>query len=95
MNLLHGPRALLLACALVAGAPACGHGVPNAGVARVRVTGPASALDPYAFMLCRWTRMGQRPARALPHVGPYLQRVLARPATQRVIATEKLSQPLI
>lgn len=54
-----------------------------------------SALDPYAFMLCRWTRMGQRPARTLPHVGPYLQRVLARPATQRVIATEKLSQPWV
>ena len=54
-----------------------------------------SALDPYAFMLCRWTRMGRRPARTLPHVGPYLQRVLARPATQRVIATEKLSQPWV
>jgi glutathione S-transferase len=54
-----------------------------------------SALDPYAFMLCRWTRGAKRPARTLPHVGPYLQRVLARPATQRVIATEKLSQPLV
>jgi glutathione S-transferase len=54
-----------------------------------------SALDPYAFMLCRWTRMGQRPARTLAHVGPWLQRVLARPATQRVIATEKLSQPWV
>jgi glutathione S-transferase len=54
-----------------------------------------SALDPYAFMLCRWTRMGKRPARTLPHVGPFLQRVLARPATQRVITSEKLSQPLV
>ena len=54
-----------------------------------------SALDPYAFMLCRWTRSAQRPARTLPHVGPFLQRVLARPATQKVFATEGLSQPLV
>jgi glutathione S-transferase len=54
-----------------------------------------SALDPYAFLLCRWTRGMQRPARTLPHVGPFLQRVLARPATQRVIASEQLSQPWV
>jgi glutathione S-transferase len=54
-----------------------------------------SALDPYAFMLCRWTRSAKRPARTLPHVAPFLQRVLARPATQRVIAAEKLSQPYV
>jgi glutathione S-transferase len=54
-----------------------------------------SAVDPYAFMLCRWTRMMQRPARTLPHVAPFLQRVLARPATQRVIAKEGLSAPLV
>jgi glutathione S-transferase len=54
-----------------------------------------SAVDPYALMLCRWTRMMQRPARTLPHVGPFLQRVLARPATQRVIAKEALSTPWV
>ena len=54
-----------------------------------------SALDSYAFLLCRWTRGMQRPARTLPHVGPFLQRVLARPATQRVLATEQLSQPWV
>jgi glutathione S-transferase len=54
-----------------------------------------SALDPYAFMLCRWTRGMGRPARTLPHLGPYLQRMLARPAVQRVIATEGLSAPLV
>jgi glutathione S-transferase len=54
-----------------------------------------SALDPYAFMLCRWTRSAQRPARTLPQVGPFLQRVLARPATQRVIAAKQLSQPWV
>ncbi len=54
-----------------------------------------TALDPYTLMLCRWTRNMQRPARTLPHVGPYLQRVLARPATQRAIDTEQLSQPWV
>ena len=54
-----------------------------------------TALDPYALMLCRWTRNARRPARTLPHIGPYLQRMLARPATQKAIATEGLSQPLV
>jgi glutathione S-transferase len=54
-----------------------------------------SALDPYAFMLCRWTRGMHRPARTLPHVAPFLQRVLARPATQRVLVTEKLQPPWV
>ena len=54
-----------------------------------------SALDPYALMLCRWTRSASRPARTLPHVGPFLQRVLARPATQRVFATEGLTTPWV
>lgn len=53
------------------------------------------ALDPYAFMLCRWTRGFLRPARTLPHLGPYLQRVLARPATQRMLATEGLREPFV
>jgi glutathione S-transferase len=54
-----------------------------------------SALDPYTLMLCRWTRNAQRPARTLPHVGPYLQRVLARPAVRKVIEVEKLQAPLV
>jgi glutathione S-transferase len=54
-----------------------------------------SAVDPYVLMLCRWTRSFSRPARSLPHLGPYLQRVLARPAVQRAFATEKLSLPLV
>ncbi|WP_245213620.1 glutathione S-transferase family protein [Rhodoferax sp. AJA081-3] len=53
-----------------------------------------TALDPYVFTLCRWTRnFNGRKARDLPHLGPYLQRVLERPASQRVMATEKLSAP--
>jgi glutathione S-transferase len=53
-----------------------------------------SALDPYVFTLCRWTRNFKgRKARDLPHLGPYLQRVLERPATQRVVLTEQLGAP--
>jgi glutathione S-transferase len=54
-----------------------------------------SILDPYALVLCRWTRGFARPARSLPHLGPYLLRVLARPAVQRAFATEKLAPPLV
>ena len=55
-----------------------------------------SVLDPYAFMLCRWTRgFDDSPARSFVHIGPYLQRMLARPAVQRVVATEQLAPPLV
>jgi glutathione S-transferase len=52
-----------------------------------------TALDPCALMHCRWTRNMKRPARTLPHLGPYLQRVLARPAVQRMFAAEGLTEP--
>ena len=54
-----------------------------------------SAVDPYALMLCRWTRNFARPARNLPHIAPYLRRMLARPAIQRAFATEGLAPPLV
>ena len=56
-----------------------------------------SALDPYVFTLCRWTRnfTSEQPARTRPQLGPYLQRMLARPAVQRVIANEGLSPPFV
>jgi len=54
-----------------------------------------SVLDPFAFMLCRWTRGFGRPARSLAHLGPYLQRMLARPSVRRVLATEKLVEPYV
>jgi glutathione S-transferase len=55
-----------------------------------------SALDPFAMMLCRWTRgFTSMPARSRPHLGPYLQAVLARAAVQRVFATEQLAQPWV
>lgn len=52
-----------------------------------------SAVDPYLFMLARWTRFMAKPARTLPNLGPYLGRVLARPAVQAVFAAEGLSDP--
>jgi glutathione S-transferase len=54
-----------------------------------------SALDPYAFLMCRWTRGFARPARSLAHLGPFLNRMLARPAVQRVFAKEKLAAPYV
>jgi len=58
-----------------------------------------SALDPYAFVLCRWTRgfkgPAAKPARDLPLLGPYLQRMLARPAVQRALTNEGLAQPWV
>lgn len=55
-----------------------------------------SAVDSYAFMLCRWTRgFASRPARDYPQLGPWLQRMLARPAVQRTIAAEGLQPPLV
>lgn len=53
------------------------------------------AVDPYVLMLCRWTPGMARPARSRPHLGPWLERVLARPAVQRAFATEQLSPPLV
>lgn len=53
------------------------------------------ALDPYAFMLCRWTRGMQRPARTLPHIGPWLARMLERPAVQLALAREGLGAPFV
>ena len=54
----------------------------------------SSAVDAYAFMLCRWTRgFPTRPAREYPHIAPYLKRVLERPAVQQVFAAEELAAP--
>lgn len=58
-----------------------------------------SVVDPYAFMLCRWTRgfsgPTAAPARTRPAIGAYLQRMLARPAVQRVMADEGLQAPWV
>ena len=54
-----------------------------------------SAVDPLAFMMCRWTRGMRRPARDLPHLGPYVQRMLARPTVQALWAAEGLQAPYV
>ena len=55
-----------------------------------------TVLDAYVFTLCRWTRnFSTAPARERAHLGPYLQRMLGRPAVQRVIANEGLSPPFV
>lgn len=64
------------------------------------ILGPTySALDPFVFTLSRWTRgftgPASQPARDYPHLGPYLRRMLERPAVQQVLAAEQLQQPWI
>lgn len=63
-----------------------------------------SVLDIYAFMLGRWTRVfrgdasSTQPASssvAWPNLGPFMQRMLARPAVQRVVTKEALKEPVI
>jgi glutathione S-transferase len=55
-----------------------------------------SMLDPYVFTLCRWTRRFASPAaRARPQLGPYLQRMLARPAVQAALSDEGLAPPFV
>ncbi|MDP2251755.1 MAG: glutathione S-transferase family protein [Hydrogenophaga sp.] len=55
-----------------------------------------SVLDAYVFTLCRWTRnFSTAPARERAHLGPYLLRVLERPAVQRALANEGLAPPFV
>jgi glutathione S-transferase len=55
-----------------------------------------SAIDAYVFTLCRWTRhFTSGRARDRAHLGPYLQRMLARPAVQRVLAIEEIAPPYV
>ena len=55
-----------------------------------------SAVDIYTLMLCRWTRnFASKPARARTHLGPYLQRMLARRAVVKAFEVEDLAQPWV
>ena len=55
-----------------------------------------SVVDIYAMMLCRWTRnFPHRKARDFANLAPWLERVLARPAVQRVFAREQIGQPWV
>ena len=56
-----------------------------------------TVADAFGLMLCRWTRnfdpIIAAPARDLPALRPWLERVLARPSVQRVYADEKIPEP--
>ena len=55
-----------------------------------------SAVDIYTLMLCRWTRnFTSNPARDRAHLGPYLQRMLIRPAVVKAFDVEELVQPWV
>lgn len=54
-----------------------------------------SVADHFLLMLCRWTRMLERPARDLPATGRFLERMLQRPAVARTFADENLSRPYV
>ena len=55
-----------------------------------------SAVDIYSLMLCRWTRnFASNPARQRAHLGPYLQRLLARPAVIKAFEVEELMRPWV
>jgi glutathione S-transferase len=55
-----------------------------------------SVVDPYCLMLCRWTRgFSRAPARERSHLGPYLQRMLERPAVQQAFRAEGLADPWV
>jgi glutathione S-transferase len=56
---------------------------------------PFSLLDPYAFVLCRWTRGFGRPARERAALKPWLDRMLVRPAVQQAMAAEKLKGAVV
>lgn len=68
-----------------------GHGGPWFMGARY------SAADPLVFMLCRWTRgfEGSAPARSYRSIGPYLQRMLGRPAVMQAFDEEGLTAPWV
>jgi glutathione S-transferase len=55
-----------------------------------------SAVDIYTLMLCRWTRnFASKPARDRMNLGPYLQRMLVRPAVVKAFEAEELGQPWV
>jgi glutathione S-transferase len=53
-----------------------------------------SAVDPYLFMLSRWTRMMDKPARHRQHLGAFLKMMVERPAIRCALEQEGLGEPL-
>lgn len=54
-----------------------------------------SICDLFLWMLGRWARTFARPPRDLPHLGPYLRGLTARPSVQGVLAAEGLPEPYL
>ena len=54
-----------------------------------------SATEAFAVTLGRWSRGMPRPAASWPYIGPYINRILARPAVQRALHQEHLQEPWI
>lgn len=52
-----------------------------------------SIADFYLFMLGRWTRGMQKPARAYPYLGAFMQRMFERPSIINSFAQEGLQAP--
>lgn len=52
-----------------------------------------SAVDPFLFVLCRWTRNMASPARARPSIRRLLDTMMARPAVRRAHEQEQLVPP--
>lgn len=52
-----------------------------------------SVADPFLLMLAYWALDMQRPARAVPHLGPYLERLAQLPAVTATFQAEGLAQP--
>lgn len=52
-----------------------------------------SAVDPFLFMLCRWTRTMDNPARTRQHIKRLLDTTMTRPAVQRAHEQEQLVAP--
>ncbi len=54
-----------------------------------------TAADAYLFTLARWSRGMVRPAASRPGLSGYLQRMIDRPAVQRVHAQEHIPRPWV
>ncbi len=55
---------------------------------------PYTAVDPFLWMLTRWTRnFSERPARSFALIAAFQARMLERPAVQKAIAAEGLLAP--
>lgn len=50
-------------------------------------------LDPFLFMLCRWTRGMDKPAKLRPHLAVYLEHLSKRPAVIRAFEKEGIEAP--